>query len=109
MFGDRLSQARFELRPDLVYFGIEGELGKVGVYVASARADSAAESVRYVVEALWDWLPTTDLFWGERAPLCPLHPGAHPLDVDIAGDEISLSCPVEGQVVRQLPIGLDQP
>jgi hypothetical protein len=31
---------------------------------------------------------------------CPIHPGAHPMVVEVTGSTIDASCPVTGEVVR---------
>lgn len=52
------------------------------------------------VEWLVDELCETRVAWAKQLPLCPLHPGVHPLQIDVAPAKITASCPVSNQVVR---------
>ncbi len=52
------------------------------------------------VEGLIDELSETDVAWGEQLPACPIHPGSHPLKVDVTATRITATCPVTATEIR---------
>ena len=62
--------------------------------------DDPQTVLEHDIEWLIDELCETAVAWAERLPACPIHPGAHPLAVEVNGDRITATCPVVGVEVR---------
>lgn len=62
--------------------------------------DDPRTVLEHDVEALVDELCETRVAWAEQLPVCPSHPGAHPMCVTVSDATIAASCPVSGVVVR---------
>ena len=62
--------------------------------------DDPRTVLEHDVDRLVDELCETGVAWAERLPVCPIHPGAHALDVRVVDSRISASCPATGREVR---------
>ncbi|MGN6407701.1 MAG: hypothetical protein ACTHMH_05095 [Curtobacterium sp.] len=62
--------------------------------------DDPQTVLEHDIEWLIDELCETSVAWAERLPLCPIHPGVHPLSVAVAPARVTASCPVDGVEVR---------
>lgn len=52
------------------------------------------------IEWLVDELCETEAAWAEQLPVCPIHPGSHPLHIVVNAGRVTASCPIAGEEVR---------
>lgn len=60
--------------------------------------DHADQALAHALDSVADGLTESRELWGRRLPLCPRHPDAHPLRIDIRPTEVVGVCPTAGPV-----------
>ena len=95
--------AKLSLSPDIIWVDIDGDNQSIGLRTEGID-ENAAVSVQYHIDELFRFLPTTELFWGQQVPICPLHLGTHALAAYFSDDALSLVCPLTNHVIRELAL-----
>lgn len=63
--------------------------------------DDPRTVLEHDIEWLIDELCETSVAWAERLPACPVHPGTHPLAIELSDRSVTATCPVAGVEVRR--------